>query len=217
MPAFRTASVILLALAAIALVAPGAALAAAKKPVKAPAKAAVPAAVNTLARRQLNGDAEGLPKVLPAKIFKAVTVTPDYDEFGNNPPIMSLDADGNTISTPAVNTRYGWLGGKQRAGDDQAGLIVMGVRLYDPKLGRFLAASGHCLLAHQLARDHQMLGEPPRLIILDREVARPLIEQDRHPEFERHGEQQDREDAADQPQRQVGQARQRRSTATLSI
>jgi RHS repeat-associated protein len=66
------------------------------------------------------------------------TVAPDYDEFGNNPPIISVDDDGNTVITPADNPRYGWLGGKQRAGDDQAGLIVMGVRLYDPSLGRFL-------------------------------------------------------------------------------
>jgi len=66
------------------------------------------------------------------------TVTPDFDEFGNNPPVLSQDANSNPISTPAVNARYGWLGGKQRAADDQAGLIVMGVRLYAPALGRFL-------------------------------------------------------------------------------
>lgn len=57
----------------------------------------------------------------------------DYDEFGNNPPISS-----GGILVPATNARYGWLGGKQRAGDDEGGLIVMGVRLYDPILGRFL-------------------------------------------------------------------------------
>jgi RHS repeat-associated protein len=50
----------------------------------------------------------------------------------------SLDADefGNPHS--ATTARYGWLGGKQRSTDALAGLVLMGVRLYDPVLGRFL-------------------------------------------------------------------------------
>jgi RHS repeat-associated protein len=35
--------------------------------------------------------------------------------------------------------RYGWLGGKRRSADDLAGLILMGVRLYNPGTGRFLS------------------------------------------------------------------------------
>jgi len=35
--------------------------------------------------------------------------------------------------------RYGWLGAKQRAGDTPAGIILMGVRLYNPDTGRFLS------------------------------------------------------------------------------
>ncbi|NNM47775.1 DNRLRE domain-containing protein [Knoellia koreensis] len=35
--------------------------------------------------------------------------------------------------------RYGWLGAKQRAGDTPGGLILMGVRLYNPESGRFLS------------------------------------------------------------------------------
>jgi RHS repeat-associated protein len=46
------------------------------------------------------------------------------------------DEDGNAIST--APTRYGWLGGKQRSSDDLGGLTLMGVRLYNPRLGRFL-------------------------------------------------------------------------------
>jgi RHS repeat-associated protein len=34
--------------------------------------------------------------------------------------------------------RYGWLGGKQRAADAPAGIILMGVRLYNTVTGRFL-------------------------------------------------------------------------------
>jgi len=49
--------------------------------------------------------------------------TLDADEFGN---------------PRGGSTRYGWLGGKQRSTDTLAGLILMGVRLYHPDLGRFL-------------------------------------------------------------------------------
>lgn len=38
-----------------------------------------------------------------------------------------------------VSPRYGWLGGKRRdSGDALAGIVLMGVRLYSPSLGRFL-------------------------------------------------------------------------------
>ncbi|MEU1623131.1 DNRLRE domain-containing protein [Streptomyces sp. NPDC005722] len=49
-----------------------------------------------------------------------------YDEYGN-----LEDA------TPA--TRYGWLGGKQRSSETVTGASLMGVRLYDPTIGRFLS------------------------------------------------------------------------------
>ncbi|MCW2143065.1 RHS repeat-associated core domain-containing protein [Actinoplanes cyaneus] len=50
----------------------------------------------------------------------------DYDEFGTPMP-------GQT------DLRYGWLGAKQRSGDAMADIILMGVRLYSPALGRFLS------------------------------------------------------------------------------
>ncbi|MER7456515.1 LamG-like jellyroll fold domain-containing protein [Micromonospora sp. NPDC126480] len=49
----------------------------------------------------------------------------DYDEFG-------VPAEGQATN------RYGWLGGKQRSGEALGGLLLMGVRLYSPSLGRFL-------------------------------------------------------------------------------
>ncbi|MFF4888124.1 DNRLRE domain-containing protein [Streptomyces nigra] len=49
-----------------------------------------------------------------------------HDEFGN--------PEGATGAT-----RYGWLGGKQRSGETVTGTILMGVRLYDPAIGRFLS------------------------------------------------------------------------------
>ncbi|MFV0136191.1 DNRLRE domain-containing protein [Streptomyces sp. HMX87] len=48
-----------------------------------------------------------------------------YDEYGN--PLPGTD--------PA---RYGWLGGKQRSSETPNGITLMGVRLYDPTIGRFL-------------------------------------------------------------------------------
>jgi RHS repeat-associated protein len=49
----------------------------------------------------------------------------DYDEFGN--PVEGQE-----------KSRYGWLGGEQRSGEALGDVILMGVRLYSPSLGRFL-------------------------------------------------------------------------------
>ncbi|MFD0314866.1 DNRLRE domain-containing protein [Streptomyces flavalbus] len=49
-----------------------------------------------------------------------------YDEYGN--PLPGTD--------PA---RYGWLGGKQRSTETPSRVTLMGVRLYDPVIGRFLS------------------------------------------------------------------------------
>ncbi|MEO3876098.1 RHS repeat-associated core domain-containing protein [Nonomuraea sp. B12E4] len=40
--------------------------------------------------------------------------------------------------TSGNDARYGWLGSKQRSSDAPAGLILMGVRVYNPMTGRFL-------------------------------------------------------------------------------
>ncbi|WP_338900419.1 RHS repeat-associated core domain-containing protein [Streptomyces sp. TG1A-60] len=61
----------------------------------------------------------------PLDTTKPTTVL-DHDEYGN--PRQG--------STPA---RYGWLGGKQRPTSPTTALVLMGVRLYDPRIGRFLS------------------------------------------------------------------------------
>ena len=54
------------------------------------------------------------------------------DEYGNT-------TTTDTTGTTATNPRYGWIGGKQRSSDGQAGLVLMGVRLYNPVTGLFLS------------------------------------------------------------------------------
>lgn len=55
----------------------------------------------------------------------------------SNPVVQATDEFGNPRD-PAVKPEYGWLGGSQRAADTPGGLVLMGVRLYAPGLGRFL-------------------------------------------------------------------------------
>ncbi|WP_435881221.1 DNRLRE domain-containing protein [Streptomyces bobili] len=52
---------------------------------------------------------------------------------------VALDSDeyGNP-RTGQTAARYSWLGGKQRSSETLTGLIMMGVRLYNPATGRFL-------------------------------------------------------------------------------
>jgi RHS repeat-associated protein len=60
-------------------------------------------------------------------IAGGLTSTSTTDEYGNP-----------TNPAAAGTTRYGWLGSKQRAADTPAGLILMGVRLFNTYTGRFL-------------------------------------------------------------------------------
>lgn len=53
-----------------------------------------------------------------------------FDEFGT-PQSFGTQ--------PATSGRYGWLGGAQRSAEALGGVILMGVRLYDPGHGRFLS------------------------------------------------------------------------------
>jgi RHS repeat-associated protein len=43
------------------------------------------------------------------------------------------------INPGSAEDRYGWVGGKRRSTDDLGGLVLMGVRLYNPATGRFLS------------------------------------------------------------------------------
>ena len=54
-------------------------------------------------------------------------------------PVLVMAAD--EYGTPLTGTstaRYGWLGGKQRSSETPSGDVLMGARLYNPSLGRFL-------------------------------------------------------------------------------
>lgn len=58
-------------------------------------------------------------------------------DAGRAPVALESDEYGNP-RTGQAPVRYGWLGGKQRSSETLTGLTLMGVRLYDPKVGRFL-------------------------------------------------------------------------------
>jgi RHS repeat-associated protein len=53
-------------------------------------------------------------------------VNQSYDEYGN--------AESDT-----AGARYGWLGTAQRSADSATEAVLMGQRLYDPTVGRFLS------------------------------------------------------------------------------
>lgn len=59
------------------------------------------------------------------------------DEFGNPTDVINGTPVLSDGSPPNKDNRYGWLGGKQRSADALAGVLLMGVRLYDPATGRF--------------------------------------------------------------------------------
>ncbi len=69
----------------------------------------------------------------------ATSITVDASGVGTVGALGSYDEYGNTItagpSTGAPN--YGWLGGKERATEDVTGLVLMGVRLFNPVTGLF--------------------------------------------------------------------------------
>ena len=52
--------------------------------------------------------------------------------------MSTFDATEFGIPRATPSARYGWLGEKQRETDTLTGVVLMGVRLYLPTLGRFL-------------------------------------------------------------------------------
>ncbi|MFJ1753080.1 ricin-type beta-trefoil lectin domain protein [Kitasatospora sp. NPDC088134] len=69
-------------------------------------------------------------------LFGSVVVT--TDTALTTPLVLDHDEFG-IPSTGQTNVRYGWLGGKQRSAEALDGVILMGVRLYDTAVGRFLS------------------------------------------------------------------------------
>ncbi|MFF9122922.1 RHS repeat-associated core domain-containing protein [Streptomyces sp. NPDC014889] len=60
-------------------------------------------------------------------------------DAGKAPVALESDEYGN--SRPGLEpTRYNWLGAKQRSSETLTGVVLMGVRLYNPQTGRFLSA-----------------------------------------------------------------------------
>lgn len=65
-----------------------------------------------------------------------VATTPDG---GSVDSVSEADEYGNMRDSAQVGTkRYGWLGSKERAADNPDGIVLMGMRLYNPTAGRFL-------------------------------------------------------------------------------
>ena len=67
-------------------------------------------------------------------------------------------------------------------------------------------------LPDQPARDDEMFGQPPRLVLADRKLAGAFVQQRARAEFDDDGQQQDREDPPDQPNRWPGEPLHRRIT-----
>ncbi|MBO1417463.1 RHS repeat-associated core domain-containing protein [Streptomyces sp. FH025] len=56
-----------------------------------------------------------------------------------SPTLVDSDEFGRPKATGSAAARYGWLGGYQRSAETTNGLVLMGVRLYNPDSGRFLS------------------------------------------------------------------------------
>lgn len=91
-----------------------------------------------------------------------VTSTSVYDEYGN--PLQPVSGDLGV-------DRYGWLGQQQREWDTDLTLTLMGVRGYDPALGRFLTVDP---IRGGSANDYDYVsGDPLNHEDLDGTVKRP--------------------------------------------
>jgi RHS repeat-associated protein len=75
-------------------------------------------------------------------------VNPHGDVFTTIPDVVNVtaaqvgacnDTDEFGVALTPSAPSYGWVGGKLRATNTATGLTLMGVRLYDPIIGRFLS------------------------------------------------------------------------------
>ncbi len=71
-----------------------------------------------------------------ANLHGDVAATIHGDDTALSATIKTTEFGALSSTNPPV--RYGWLGTHQRAADTPAGVILMGVRLYNPATGRFL-------------------------------------------------------------------------------
>ena len=79
-----------------------------------------------IATTALTGTGAASATVIPATSASTPATIVEETEFG-------IPRGGMTTSA-----RYGWLGGKRRQTDTATGITLMGQRLYEPTLGRFL-------------------------------------------------------------------------------
>ena len=92
--------------------------------------------------QNLHGDIAGT-----AGSSGTIGTTSDYQEFG--------------APRSGGSGRYGWLGGAQRQTDTTSGVVLMGVRLYAPLLGRFIevdSIAGGSLNAYDYAAQDPLNG-----------------------------------------------------------
>ncbi|MFF7456787.1 DNRLRE domain-containing protein [Kitasatospora sp. NPDC008115] len=75
-------------------------------------------------------------KLQLTNLFGSVVLT--TDTALTTPVLLDADEYGNPAAGQTA-ARYGWLGAKQRSAEAQDGIVLMGVRLYDPATGRFLS------------------------------------------------------------------------------
>ncbi|WP_255649327.1 RHS repeat-associated core domain-containing protein [Frankia sp. ArI3] len=74
-----------------------------------------------------------------ANLHGDVVATVDDSTSASSPASYAESTEfGSPYFPSTAYPRYGWLGAKQRSRDTDSGLTLMGVRLYDPSLGRFL-------------------------------------------------------------------------------
>ncbi|MCM3886311.1 hypothetical protein ND747_22060 [Frankia sp. R82] len=74
-----------------------------------------------------------------ANLHGDVVATVDDSTSASSPASYAESTEfGNPYFPSTAYPRYGWLGAKERSRDTVSGLTLMGVRLYDPSLGRFL-------------------------------------------------------------------------------
>ncbi|WP_243407460.1 DNRLRE domain-containing protein [Frankia canadensis] len=74
-----------------------------------------------------------------ANLHGDVVATVDDSTSATSPASYAESTEfGSPYFPSSAYPRYGWLGAKQRSRDTISGLTLMGVRLYDPSLGRFL-------------------------------------------------------------------------------
>ncbi|MER6366547.1 ricin-type beta-trefoil lectin domain protein [Kitasatospora sp. NPDC001527] len=78
----------------------------------------------------------GETKLQLTNLFGSVVLT--TDPALTTPVLLDADEYGNPATGQSA-TRYGWLGAKQRSAEAQDGIVLMGVRLYNPTTGRFLS------------------------------------------------------------------------------